>query len=51
MCGDGTSRRDYTYVANIVDGIASSLCRAKGLDAPEREICRSVDHMAQGPNY
>ncbi len=38
MYGDGTSRRDYTYVADIVDGIARSLRRAKGLDAPEYEI-------------
>jgi nucleoside-diphosphate-sugar epimerase len=38
MYGDGTSRRDYTYVADIVDGIVRSLHRAKGLDAPEHEI-------------
>ena len=38
MYGDGTSRRDYTYVADIVDGIVRSLRRAKGLDAPEYEI-------------
>ncbi|MCS3861638.1 nucleoside-diphosphate-sugar epimerase [Salinibacter ruber] len=35
MYGDGTSRRDYTYVA---DGIVRSLRRANGLDAPEYEI-------------
>ncbi|MCS4044975.1 nucleoside-diphosphate-sugar epimerase [Salinibacter ruber] len=38
MYGDGTSRRDYTYVADIVDGIVRSLRRAKGLDNPEYEI-------------
>ncbi len=38
MYGDGTSRRDYTYVADIVDGIVRSLRRANGLDAPEYEI-------------
>ncbi|MCS3643330.1 NAD-dependent epimerase/dehydratase family protein [Salinibacter ruber] len=38
MYGDGTSRRDYTYVADIVDGIVRSLRRAKSLDAPEYEI-------------
>ncbi|WP_263785020.1 NAD-dependent epimerase/dehydratase family protein [Salinibacter grassmerensis] len=38
MYGDGTSRRDYTYVADIVDGIVCSLHRAKGLDEPEYEI-------------
>ncbi len=38
MYGDGTSRRDYTYVADIVDGIVRSLRRANGLDAPEHEI-------------
>ncbi len=38
MYGDGTSRRDYTYVADIVDGIVRSLRRAEGLDAPEYEI-------------
>jgi len=38
MYGDGTSRRDYTYVVDIVDGIVRSLRRAKGLDAPEYEI-------------
>jgi len=38
MYGDGTSSRDYTYVADIVDGIVSSLRRAKDLDEPEYEI-------------
>lgn len=38
MYGDGTSRRDYTYVADIVDGIAKSLRRAERLEAPEYEI-------------
>jgi nucleoside-diphosphate-sugar epimerase len=38
MYGDGTSSRDYTYVADIVDGIVRSLRRAKGLDNPEYEI-------------
>ena len=38
MYGDGTSSRDYTYVADIVDGIVRSLRRAKALDAPEYEI-------------
>lgn len=38
MYGDGTSRRDYTYVADIVDGIVRSLRRAKNRDAPEYEI-------------
>ncbi|MCS3755661.1 GDP-mannose 4,6-dehydratase [Salinibacter ruber] len=38
MYGNGTSSRDYTYVADIVDGIVRSLRRAKGLDEPEYEI-------------
>jgi nucleoside-diphosphate-sugar epimerase len=38
MYGDGTSRRDYTYVDDIVDGAVRSLRRAKSLDAPEYEI-------------
>jgi nucleoside-diphosphate-sugar epimerase len=38
MYGDGTSSRDYTYVADIVDGIVKSLHRAKSLDDPEYEI-------------
>jgi len=38
MYGDGTSRRDYTYVDDIVDGIVRSLHRATSLDAPEYEI-------------
>jgi len=38
MYGDGTSSRDYTYVADIVDGIVRSLRRAKGLEKPEYEI-------------
>jgi nucleoside-diphosphate-sugar epimerase len=38
MYGDGTSSRDYTYVADIVDGIVKSLRRAKSLDEPEYEI-------------
>ena len=31
MFGDGTSRRDYTFVADIVDGITRALDRASGL--------------------
>ncbi len=38
MYGDGTSSRDYTYVADIVDGIIRSLRRAGGLNNPEYEI-------------
>jgi nucleoside-diphosphate-sugar epimerase len=38
MYGDGTSRRDYTYVDDIVDGVLRSMQRAKSLDAPEYEI-------------
>ncbi len=38
MYGDGTSRRDYTYVDDIVDGIVRSLRRAKSLENPEYEI-------------
>ena len=38
MYGDGTSRRDYTYVDDIVDGIVRSLHRAKSIDDPEYEI-------------
>ncbi len=38
MYGDGTSRRDYTYVEDIVDGVVRSLHRAKGLEVPEYEI-------------
>ncbi|WP_272505440.1 NAD-dependent epimerase/dehydratase family protein [Salinibacter ruber] len=38
MYGDGTSSRDYTYVTDIVDGIVSSLQRAKELNDPEYEI-------------
>ena len=38
MYGDGTSSRDYTYVDDIVDGIARSLQRAQSLDDPEYEI-------------
>ncbi len=38
MYGDGTSSRDYTYVADIVEGITKSLHRAKGLNEPEYEI-------------
>ena len=38
MYGDGTSRRDYTFVGDIVDGIVRSLHRAKNLDDPEYEI-------------
>ena len=34
MYGDGTSRRDHTFV----DGIVRSLHRAKGLEEPEYEI-------------
>jgi nucleoside-diphosphate-sugar epimerase len=38
MYGDGTSSRDYTYVADIVDGILGSLERATSRDDPEYEI-------------
>jgi nucleoside-diphosphate-sugar epimerase len=38
MYGDGTSSRDYTYVADIVDGIVGSLDRATSVDEPEYEI-------------
>lgn len=38
MYGDGTSSRDYTYVADIVGGITKSLRRAKSLGEPEYEI-------------
>ncbi len=38
MYGDGSSSRDYTYVADIVDGIVRSLHRATSLDASEYEI-------------
>ena len=38
MYGDGTSSRDYTYVADIVDGIFGSLDRATSIDEPEYEI-------------
>ena len=38
MYGDGTSSRDYTYVEDIVDGIARSLRRSKNLGEPEYEI-------------
>ena len=38
MYGDGTSRRDYPFVGDIVDGIVKSLHRAKDLDDPEYEI-------------
>ena len=38
MYGDGTSRRDYTFVEDIVDGIVRSLHRVKGLEEPEYEI-------------
>jgi hypothetical protein len=38
MHSDSISRRGYTYVADIVYGIASSLRRAKGLDASEYEL-------------
>jgi nucleoside-diphosphate-sugar epimerase len=38
MYGDGTSSRDYTYVTDIVDGIARSLRRATERDEPEYEI-------------
>jgi nucleoside-diphosphate-sugar epimerase len=38
MYGDGTSRRDYTFVDDIVDGIVRSLHRATSLDALEYEI-------------
>ncbi len=38
MYGDGTSSRDYTYVADIVDGIVRSVHRAKEGGDPEYEI-------------
>ena len=38
MYGDGTSSRDYTYVADIVDGILGSLDRATSVNEPEYEI-------------
>ncbi len=38
MYGDGTSSRDYTYVADIVDGIVRSLRRATSIGTPEYEI-------------
>ena len=38
MYGDGTSRRDYTFVDDIGDGVVRSLNRAKGLEKPEYEI-------------
>ena len=38
MYGDGTSSRDYTYVEDIVDGVAKSLRRAMSRDEPEYEI-------------
>lgn len=38
MYGDGTTSRDYTYVDDIVDGVASSLRRAYALETPEYEI-------------
>jgi nucleoside-diphosphate-sugar epimerase len=38
MYGDGTSRRDYTYVDDIVGGIVQSLHRAHALDQLEYEI-------------
>jgi nucleoside-diphosphate-sugar epimerase len=38
MYGDGSSSRDYTYVEDIVDGIAQSLDRARRCENPEYEI-------------
>jgi nucleoside-diphosphate-sugar epimerase len=38
MYGDGSSRRDYTFVDDIVDGICRSVDRAHGLTAPEYQI-------------
>jgi UDP-glucuronate 4-epimerase len=38
MYGDGTTSRDYTYVGDIVDGVAASLNRAYALETPEYEI-------------
>lgn len=32
MFGDGTSRRDYTYIDDIVDGITSAIDRLKGYE-------------------
>lgn len=32
MYGDGTSRRDYTYIDDIVDGISASIERLKGYE-------------------
>ena len=31
MFGDGTTRRDYTYVADIVDGIVRAIDRCRGI--------------------
>ena len=30
MFGDGTTRRDYTFVADIVDGIVRAIDRCRG---------------------
>lgn len=38
MYGDGSSRRDYTYVEDIVDGIVRSLDRARQVESKEYEI-------------
>ena len=38
MYGDGSSRRDYTYVEDIVDGIVRSLDRAERVESKEYEI-------------
>jgi len=38
MYGDGTTRRDYTFVDDIVDGVVRSLQRAHALETPEYEI-------------
>ncbi len=38
MYGDGWASRDYTYVGDIVDGVARSLERAISLETPEYEI-------------
>jgi UDP-glucuronate 4-epimerase len=38
MYGDGSSRRDYTYVEDIVDGIVGSLDRARRVESKEYEI-------------
>jgi nucleoside-diphosphate-sugar epimerase len=38
MYGDGSSRRDYTYVEDIVDGVVRALDRADAVEDKEYEI-------------